>query len=104
MNGWTEEQVTALTTGTSTNDAKIDGLAGLVRKAAANSRNVTDATWKAAQQAGWSDEQLTDAFAYLGATVFTGYFRANRYGCLVVDRTELMPLPRRTRYAPRRRF
>ena len=28
MNGWTEEQVTALTTGISTNDAKIDVLAG----------------------------------------------------------------------------
>jgi len=39
---------------------------GLVREAAANSGNDTDATWKAAQQAGWSDEQLTDAFAYLG--------------------------------------
>jgi hypothetical protein len=74
MNGWTEEQVTALTTGTSTNDAKIDVLAGLVREAAANSGNVTDATWKAAQQGRWSDEQLTEAFAYLGATVFTGYF------------------------------
>jgi hypothetical protein len=74
MNGWTEEQVIALTTGTSTNDAKIDVLAGLVREAAANSGNVTDAIWKAAQQAGWSDGQLTDAFAYLGATVFTGYF------------------------------
>jgi hypothetical protein len=74
MNGWTEEQVTALTTGTSTNDAKIDVLAGLVREAAANSGNVTDATWKAAQQGGLSDEQLADAFAYLGATVFTGYF------------------------------
>jgi hypothetical protein len=22
--------------------------------------------------AGWSDEQLTDSFAYVGATVFTG--------------------------------
>ena len=74
MNGWTEEQVTALTTGTSTNDAKVDVLAGLVREAAANSGNVTDATWKAAQQAGWSDKQLADAFAYLGATAFTGYF------------------------------
>jgi hypothetical protein len=74
MNGWTEEQVTALTTGTSTNDAKIDALAGLVREAAANSGNVTDAKWNAAQQAGWSDKQLADAFAYLGATVFTAYF------------------------------
>jgi hypothetical protein len=74
MNGWTEEQITALATGASTNDAKIDVLAGLVREAASNSGNVADATWKAAQQGGWSDEQLTDAFAYLGATVFTGYF------------------------------
>src|SRR6185369_13472986 len=74
MNGWTKEQVTALTTSTSTNDAKIDRLTDLVRETAANSGNVTDATWKAAQQAGWSDEQLADAFAYLRATVFTGYF------------------------------
>ena len=36
MNGWTEGQVTALTTATSTNDAKMDVLAGLVREAAAN--------------------------------------------------------------------
>jgi hypothetical protein len=35
---------------------------------------LTDAAWKAAQQAGCSDEQLADAFAYLGATVFAGYF------------------------------
>lgn len=64
----------AMRTGTSTSDAKIDVLTDLVREAAANSGNVTDATWKAARQAGWSDEQLTDAFAYAGATVFTGYF------------------------------
>ena len=48
MNGWTEEQITALTTGTSTKDAKIDGLVGLVREAAANSGNVTDAIRRAA--------------------------------------------------------
>jgi hypothetical protein len=74
MSGWAEEQVAALRSGTATSDAKIDVLTGLVREAAANSGNVTDATWKAARQAGWSDEQLTDAFAYLGLTVFTGYF------------------------------
>ena len=52
----------------------IDLLTALVREAAANSGNVTDTTWKTAQQAGWSDEQLANAFAYLGATVFTAYF------------------------------
>ena len=36
--------------------------------------NVTDATCEAAQQGGWSDAQLAEAFAYLGLTVFTGYF------------------------------
>src|SRR5258708_29202006 len=73
MNGWPEEQVTAMRTGTPTSDAKIDVLTDLVREAAANSGNVTDATWKAAQQAGCSHEELTEAFAYFGATVFMGY-------------------------------
>ncbi|PSJ63209.1 hypothetical protein C7I85_06165 [Mesorhizobium soli] len=74
MNGWTDDQVTALTTGTSTNDTKIDLLTGLVSEAAANSGNVTDATWDAAKHGGWNDAQLTDAFAYVGATVFTAYY------------------------------
>jgi hypothetical protein len=74
MNGLAEEQIEALRTGALTGDAKIDVLTSLVGEATANSGNVADPTWKAAQQAGWSDEQLTDAFAYLGATVFTGYF------------------------------
>ena len=74
MSGWAEEQIVALRTGTPTHDAKIDVLTSLIREATANSGNVTDATWKAALQAGWSDAQLADAFAYLGLTVFTGYF------------------------------
>ena len=74
MNGWTEEQIFALRSGTSTGDARIDVLARLVREAAANSGSVTDASWKAAQDAGWNDTQLAEAFAHLGLTVFTGYF------------------------------
>jgi hypothetical protein len=73
-NGWTEAQIAALRNGTATGDAKIDALTSVVREAAANSGNVTDATWKAAQQAGWSDAQLAEVFAYLGLTLFTGYF------------------------------
>src|SRR5258708_9197452 len=73
MNGWTEAQIAALQTGTTTGDARTDALTRVVREAAANSGNVTDATWKAAQQTGWSDEHLTEAFAFLGLTLFTGY-------------------------------
>ena len=74
MNGWTEAQIAALRTGTTTGDTKIDALTGVIREAAANSGNVTEATWMAAQQGGWSDAQLAEAFAQLGLTVFTGYF------------------------------
>jgi uncharacterized membrane protein YeiB len=52
----------------------MDALAGLVREAAANSGNVADPSWKAALAAGWNIDQLADAFAYVGATAFTGYF------------------------------
>jgi hypothetical protein len=50
--------------------------------------NVTDATWSAAQKGGWSDAQLTDAFAYFGGD---GIHRilsqlcANGRGCLARD-------------------
>jgi hypothetical protein len=74
MNGWTETQVAALRTGSTTGDAKTDALTSVLREAAAQSGKVGDATWKAAQQAGWADEQLTEAFAFLGLTMFTGYF------------------------------
>jgi hypothetical protein len=49
-------------------------LIDLIREAATNAGAVTDTTWKAAQAAGWTDQQLAEAFAYLGLTVFTGYF------------------------------
>ena len=74
MMGWTYEQVAALRAGDTVGDTKIDVLTGLVREAAANAGTVEDATWKTAQAAGWTDEQLAEAFAYLGLTVFTGYF------------------------------
>ena len=74
MNGWSEGQIAELRKGGATGDTKVDTLMSVVREAASKSGNVTDATWTAAQQAGWSDAQITEAFAYLGLTVFTGYF------------------------------
>jgi hypothetical protein len=74
MMGWTDEQVAALRAGTTVGDVKIDALTGLVHEAAANAGDVSDTTWTTAQAAGWNDEQLAEVFAYLGLTVFTGYF------------------------------
>jgi len=74
MKGWSADQVAALQNGDSVGDSKIDVLTAVVREAAAYSGSVDDTTWKSAQDAGWNDEQLSEAFAYLGLTVFTGYF------------------------------
>jgi hypothetical protein len=74
MSGWSEAEISALRTGTTTGDAKIDAITTVVKDAAANSGNVADTVWQAALQRGWSDTQLAEAFAYLGLTIFTGYF------------------------------
>src|SRR5882762_7681469 len=68
---WALNLATAVAVG---NDNMIDALTLVVREAAANSGNVTDITWKTAQQGGWGDAELAEAFAHLGLTMFTGYF------------------------------
>ncbi len=44
------------------------------RDAVAHAGRVGDIAWERAVACGWTDEQLAEAFAYLGLTVFTGYF------------------------------
>jgi len=72
--GWRQDQVKALLAGQDTGEDKLDALTGVVREAAADFGRVSDATWEAAVAHGWGDEQLAEAFAYLGLTVFTSYF------------------------------
>ena len=55
-------------------EERTDALIGVVRAAAANSGHVSDPAWARAVGRGWSDEQLAEAFAYLGLAVFTSYF------------------------------
>jgi alkylhydroperoxidase family enzyme len=72
--GWRPDQVHALRAGQALGEDKTDALIGVVREAAANSGRVGDATWTRAADHGWSDEELAEAFGYLGLTVFTSYF------------------------------
>jgi len=74
ITGWSDSEVAALRAGNTLGDNEIDTLTRLVREAAVDSGNVTDTTWNDARSAGWTDEQLAEAFAYLGLTVFTAYF------------------------------
>jgi hypothetical protein len=72
--GWRPGQVHALAAGGGVGDDKTDSLIAVVREAAAGSGRVSDATWTAAAGHGWGDDQLAEAFAYLGLTVYTSYF------------------------------
>lgn len=72
--GWREDQVAALRTGAGVGEEKTDALISVVREAAANSGRVRDVTWDNAVGQGWGDEQLAEAFGYLGLAVFTSYF------------------------------
>jgi alkylhydroperoxidase family enzyme len=72
--GWDEPQVAALTAGTGTGDDRLDALLDVVREAAADGGRVEDDTWQAALAHGWSDEQLTEAFAPLALIAYTAWF------------------------------
>ena len=72
--GWSHEDVRALLAGKDVGDAKTGALISLVREAAANHGRVSDLAWGQAVASGWTGEQLAEAFAYLGLTVFTSYF------------------------------
>jgi alkylhydroperoxidase family enzyme len=55
-------------------DARTATLLAVIRQAAANNGIVSQAAWATATAAGWSDEQLIEAFVYLALTVFVDYF------------------------------
>jgi len=72
--GWRPDQVADLAAGGDVGVTKTDALIAVVREAAASHGHVGDAAWGRATSCGWDDGQLAEAFAYLGLSVFTGYF------------------------------
>ena len=64
-------------------DPKLAALLAVVREAAANVGEVSDATWSAALQADWSEVELSEAFAHLAVNLFTNYF--NHYAHTDLD-------------------
>jgi alkylhydroperoxidase/carboxymuconolactone decarboxylase family protein YurZ len=72
--GWEPGQIVALRSGTEVGEPRADALIAVIREAATNSGRVSDATWGRAVASGCTDDNLAEAFAYLGLTVFTAYF------------------------------
>lgn len=72
--GWEPGQIVALRSGAGVGEPRADALIAVIREAAASSGRVSDVTWDRAVAAGCTDDDLAEAFAYLGLTVFTAYF------------------------------
>jgi AhpD family alkylhydroperoxidase len=68
--GLEADTMLAVRAGRPTGDDRL----AVVREATLDVGAVQDDTWKQAQAAGWSDEELTEAFAHLAANLYTNYF------------------------------
>ncbi len=80
--GFSEAETLQIRSGSVSFDPVLSALVTLVREAAGSVGNVSDATWNAALDEGWTDVQLAEAFAHLAQNLFTNFF--NHYA-----RTEL---------------
>jgi hypothetical protein len=72
--GWSPEQVQAVADGRSCGDANIDALLEVVREAVDSDGRVTDVTWSAALDAGWSAEDLAETYGYIALVGFCDRF------------------------------
>ena len=78
----------AVRAGRPSGDDKLDALLAVMREAAGEVGAVRDETWKQAQAAGWSDQELAEGFSHLAVNLFTNYF--NHY---VGTELDLPPAP-----------
>lgn len=72
--GFTEEQTVKIRTGDVDWDPKLAALVTFVKEAAEFVGDVSDATWAAAEEAGWTDEELAETGVHLAVNLFTNYF------------------------------
>jgi AhpD family alkylhydroperoxidase len=89
--GFDLEQTLAIRAGAVDFDDKLAALLAVVREAAARVGDVSDGTWKAALEAGWTDTEMAEAFAHLVANLFTNYF--NHYARTDMDVPPAPALP-----------
>lgn len=62
---------------------RLAAMVTLVRESASHLGAVSTGTWQQAQEAGWTDAELAEAFAHVVANLFTNYF--NHYAQTELD-------------------
>jgi AhpD family alkylhydroperoxidase len=72
--GWSLDETVAIRHGTAGLEPRLASLLAVAREIAGKVGYVTDATWQAAREAGWSDAELAELFAHVAVNMFTNYF------------------------------
>jgi AhpD family alkylhydroperoxidase len=72
--GFDDEEAKAIRRGALPDDERLTALLALAREIATRKGHVDDTAWKTALEAGWSEQQLLEAFADTVRTIFTNYF------------------------------
>lgn len=88
--GFDTEQTKAIRRGELPDDPRLTALLSVAREIAANTGYVDDATWAGAIDAGWSEQQLLEAYAEVIRTILTNYF--NHLVGTEIDLPEAPPL------------
>ena len=88
--GFTEEETVAVRRGDVSFDDRLAALLAVLREAAGNIGHVSDQTWNTAREAGWSEQELGEAFAHLAGNLFTNFF--NHYARTDLDVPPAPPL------------
>lgn len=81
--GLSDDQIMAIRAGEIEFDDKLRAVTDVAREATARTGNVSEPTWAAAADAGWSEEELAEAFVHIAANLFTNYF--NHYAGTELD-------------------
>jgi AhpD family alkylhydroperoxidase len=81
--GLGDEHIMAIRAGEIEFDDKLRAITDVAREAVASTGYVSDTAWQAAEDAGWSEEELAEAFVHIAANMFTNYF--NHYAGTDLD-------------------
>ena len=72
--GWSTEQTLQIRRGEVDGDERTTALLALARETVSKQGFLTDATWQATRDAGWSEQEILEAFGEVLRTLMTNWF------------------------------
>lgn len=81
--GWSADEAVGIRSGEDAGDARLHALLEVAREITTARGEVAEATWTAAKDAGWSEDELGELFTHAAVNMYTNYF--NHYAHTELD-------------------